>query len=209
MLRRRAAAAIAVTSLAVLLAAQAAGPAGAQSPPSASAAPLATAVPSAPPDPVLEDAFPDEIAGQPFEVTSGTGAAAFTGSSPEELQQLTDFLARFGRTIDDMSFAMGFALLPSPSDPTDFRGLSIVGFRVRDVAAADLRSELVTLYLDQAGMPYAQATETTIAGRSVVSIADPSSTDPNQAIVVLAAADMVFLVGGTPALVEEAIGKLP
>src|SRR5690606_38767011 len=112
--------------------------------------------------------------------------------------------AGFDRTVEDMSFAMGFSMIPNPSDPTDFRGLSIVAFRVRDVAGADLQTELVKLYLAQAGMPDAQAVETAIAGKPVVSIADPSSTDPTQSILVRAAEDMVFLVGGTPDLVEEA-----
>ena len=202
----RLAAIAAVAALATLAAPVA--PIAAQSP-AATIEPLASAAASAQPDPTLEAVMPDEIGGQPFEVTSGVGAAAFAGSSPEDQQQLTDFLAGFDRTVEDMSFAMGFSMIPSPSDPTDFRGLSIVAFRVRDVAGADLQTELVKLYLEQAGMPDAQAVETAIAGKPVVSIADPSSTDPTQSIFVRAAEDMVFLVGGTPDLVEEAIAKLP
>ncbi len=96
MLHQRAAV-LAATLVAVL----AAMPTGAQSPPPVAATPpVASTAPSAPPDPVLEAAFPTEIGGQPFAVSRSEQLLAARVTSLEPSKQLLFARMQLGHAAD-------------------------------------------------------------------------------------------------------------
>ena len=190
----------------------AAAPTDSQPPASSDSAPsadpkdaAATPATSFIPDQPLEDAFPDEIGGLPVQVQSATGEGIFAflpGSDPEEVAQ---FLGGMGATIDDLSAANAFHLVPGDS-VTDITGVSILALRVQEVDGTRLRDAFADLVAAEA--PGATVQEGTIAGKDVLLIADPEAA-ADQVIHLYAIGDVVFMVGGTPELVVETFTKLP
>jgi hypothetical protein len=168
-------------------------------------APPLTAPPSFDPDESLEDMFPDDIGGQPLEVESATGQGILTFMGGSDPVRVGAFLGEFGKTIDDASAAFALGFVPGET-ATDIRGVSILGLRVADVPADQLVTGFTGLVTAEA--PNSDVSEETIGGKQVTVIVDPDE-GADQAVNLYGVGDVVFIVGGTPDLVEEAIGKLP
>jgi hypothetical protein len=157
------------------------------------------------PDVSLEEMFPDDVAGQSLDVTSTTGEGIL-GLLPDlDPARIGAFMARYGKTIQDASAAFTFSFVPGAT-AGDIGVISIAGLRVAGVPADDLVTgftEIVT-----ADTPGAEVTQTTISGKEVTVVADPTES-PDQAVTLYGVSDVVFVVGGTPDHVEETLGKLP
>ena len=161
------------------------------------------------PDQPLEDVFPDTIGGQPVDVTSASGASAFQGADPENIEELEQFLAGFGKSVDDLSYAFAFVFLPNPSDPQNIEGVSIFAFRVKGVPGAQLVTPLVELSAESQEMTDPQVGSATIAGKQVTTLQE-AGAEADEIAYLYPVGDAVFQVVGTPmSLVEETFSKLP
>ncbi len=167
-------------------------------------APPITAPPSIVADLPLEDLFPDEIGGHPLDVESAAGPSVLTMFNATDPAEFDDLLSQVGATIDQMSAALAFNFFPGASDG-DFTGISILAFRLRGVPASATLPTLVALR--QQDEPDSEVSQQTIGGKSVTAVVDPEN--PDNAAFLYAVGDVVFMVGGTPGLVEEAFAKLP
>lgn len=157
------------------------------------------------PDQPLEDAFPDELGGQPVEVRSATGEGVFEflgGSDPAEVE---GFLSGLGASVEDLSAAFAFLLIPGDS-VADMTGASILALRVEGANGAQLRDYFAEQIREDA--PGSTIDESNLAGKDVLAIADPAE-DEDEIVYLYAVGDAVFIVGGTPELVEETLTKLP
>lgn len=161
--------------------------------------------PSFIPDQPLEDAFPDELGGQPLPVQSATGQGIFAFLPNSDPAEVTDFVGQFGATIDDVSAASTFLLIPGAT-ATDITGISMLALRVRGADGTELRDAFAELVLEDA--PGSSIQEGTVAGKDVLLISDPEN-DPDEVVHLYALGDVAFLIGGTQSLVEEALTKLP
>ncbi len=161
--------------------------------------------PSFIPDQPLEDAFPDELGGQPLPVQSATGQGIFAFLPNSDPAEVTDFVGQFGATIDDVSAASTFLLIPGAT-ATDITGISMLALRVRGADGTELRDAFAELVREDA--PGSSIQEGTVAGKDVLLISDPEN-DPDEVVHLYALGDVAFLIGGTQSLVEEALTKLP
>jgi hypothetical protein len=162
------------------------------------------------PDQALEDLFPDDLGGQPLQVQSASGPGVvqfFNGTDPA---RLNEFLASLDRTIDDMSAAIAFTLImPSSPDPEaspEVLGATIVAFRVQGADSMEVRARFADLVIADA--PGSTTEETTIAGKPVLAVT-AADAEEGESVYLYAVGDVVFMVGGSPTLVEEAFTKLP
>ena len=161
-------------------------------------------VPSFAPDADLEALFPATVGGHPLEVTSAKGqdvVAAFGGNNPEEIQ---NFVSGLGASMDQVSAAFSFGLFPGAS-AGDFTGISLIAIRIQGVPGASTLAGLTEVSKED--VEDAQVGSATIGGKQVTAITSPSKPDENA--YLYAVGDVVFLGGGTPALVEEAFAQLP
>ncbi len=161
--------------------------------------------PSFIPDQPLEAAFPDELGGQPLPVQSATGQGIFAFLPNSDPAKVTDFVGQFGATIDDVSAASTFLLIPGAT-ATDITGISMLALRVRGADGTELRDAFAELVREDA--PGSSIQEGTVAGKDVLLISDPEN-DPDEVVHLYALGDVAFLIGGTQSLVEEALTKLP
>ncbi len=161
--------------------------------------------PSFIPDQPLEDAFPDELGGQPLPVQSATGQGIFAFLPNSDPAEVTDFVGQFGATIDDVSAASTFLLIPGAT-AADITGISMLALRVRGADGTELRDAFAELVREDA--PGSSIQEGTVAGKDVLLISDPEN-DPDEVVHLYALGDVAFLIGGTQSLVEEALTKLP
>jgi hypothetical protein len=163
------------------------------------------------PDQPLEDMFPDDLGGQPVQVQSAQGAtitSLFQGSDAAEINEV---LAPFGKTVDDASAAFAIHLIPNPTDPTDIRGATLVALRVQGVPSQDLIARFAQLIAEQqaeAGESPAAIAPATISGKSVTRVT-PAGAPEDGHLNLYGIGDVMFMIGGTPALVEEAFAELP
>jgi hypothetical protein len=168
-------------------------------------APAATSAVSFDPDEALEEMFPDDIGGVPLEVSSATGEGVLTFMGDSDPERVGAFLGAFGKTIEDASAAFAFSFVPGET-ATDIGGITILGLRVSGVPADQLVDGFTGLVT--AETPDAEVSEATISGKSVTVVADPTES-PDDAVTLYGVGDVVFVVGGTPELVEEALAELP
>jgi hypothetical protein len=183
--------------------------------PGAATQPPGDGQPTAPislrPDLPLEDMFPDDIGGQPVQVQSAQGetiAGLFSGSSVEELNAI---FTPFGKSINDASAAFSFHLIQNASDPTDITGVTIAAVRVSGVPGSGLMQRFAQMIIEEqteAGESPAAMEPATVAGKSVTRVL-PADADPEDALYFYSVGEVMFMVGGTPALVEEVFTKLP
>ena len=158
------------------------------------------------PDQPLEDLFPDTVGGNTLNVQSAQGQSVqtlFGGMDPTRFNQ---FLTDIGASIDQISAASTFGLWPPPSEGGEATGLTAIALRVRDVPAATTIENLQTVVRDQVAED-APITPATVAGKQVVSISDPD--DPQDTLYLYGIGDVVLMIGGTPAHVEEFLSQLP
>jgi hypothetical protein len=156
------------------------------------------------PDTSLEDLFPDDLGGRPLEVRSASGASVAALFDPIEPADLNQFLGQMGATVDQMSLAFGFSLVPGAS-AGEFSGISIFALRVAGKPAGEIMTNLASVL--QEDMDDAALGTATISGKNVTTISEPD--DPEGAFNLYPSGDVVFMVGGTPSLVGEAFSKLP
>jgi hypothetical protein len=161
-------------------------------------------IPSVPPASELEALFPDEVGGNSLSLVSARGEdviGRFAGNQPDRFR---NFISDLGATIDQISAAISFNLW-SGASAGEFTGLTITAFRIEGVPATNTLAGLTTWL--QEDVDNAQVTTQTVAGKSVTAIVNPD--DAESSAYLYAAGDVVFVVGGTPALVEETFTKLP
>jgi hypothetical protein len=160
-------------------------------------------------DPELVDLFPDELLGQPVQVSSFTGpemvANSSGGDSQATMNQLIEGLASLGKSIDDLSF--GFASVAAPPG-----GALIAAVRVRGADAAVLEPlvrPLLSGFLGAFAAP--QETATQVAGKDVTMITDGPPSDTGAKAYIYPKNDVVWLVDilGTGLAIEDVIATLP
>lgn len=172
------------------------------SPPLPSVALPSFELPSFVPDQLLEDLFPDELGGQPLSVRSASGQTVVNLLNEDDPYKFNEFLGDIGASIDQVSVAIAFSIIPHPSGTTDPTGASILALRVQGASGAAMLERLAAAV--QEDVENVQIGSTTIGRKNVTSIEDPDSS-----AYLYAVGEVVFMVGGTPALVEEAFTKLP
>jgi hypothetical protein len=156
------------------------------------------------PDQGLADRFPDTIGGQPVNVTSAQGESVRGMFSGTDTAEFDDFLRRINASIDQLSAGQVFMLFPIASGSTELVGLSMLALQVRGAQAETTLANLATLIQQDA--PDSEISTTTIGGKGVTSVLDPA--DPESAAYLYASGDVVWMIGGTPSLVEEAFTKI-
>jgi len=157
------------------------------------------------PDQPLEDLFPSEVGGLTLEVESATGASVRDLFGDEgDTAELDAFLAEIGTSIENVSAAFTLAFGPGATE-TEFLGISMGAIRVRNVPSSNVLQAFAIATQREA--PGSQIGTATVGGKSVTSLSDPE--DAEATTYFYAVGDVVFFVGGTPALVEEAFTKLP
>jgi len=156
------------------------------------------------PDQPLEDLFPDTVGGNAVQVTSAQGASVMGLISQDDPVEFNAFLSSIGATVDQISAAFSFGIWPGPT-AGEFTGMTMTALRVRNVAAATVMQNMIGLV--QADIENAQVSQTTLAGKAVTAVTDPE--DAENSVYLYPVGDVVFLVGGTPAYVEEALAQLP
>jgi hypothetical protein len=144
--------------------------------------------------------FPDEIAGQPVDAVSMTGAEMLGLGDTEDpetqaaIQQINGALAPQGKSIQDLSVA--FATVFSGNAVS-----SVSAVRVRGADMVPVSEALLPLFLT--GLDDPQRTPAEIAGRNVTIITDgPNTPDaPRQYLYIKD--DVMWIVGaGEPDLTE-------
>ncbi len=158
------------------------------------------------PDLPLEALFPDDVGGQTLTVQSASGQSVrdlFPGDN-DDSAELDALLTRLGTTIDNVSAAFTFSFGPGATE-TEFQGISIFAMRVRNVPATNLVSTFVEVSQEEA--PGSEVGTATIGGKAVTTLTDPES--PDETAYFYPVGDVLFFMGGTPALVEEALAELP
>ncbi len=177
------------------------------SPTPAPSEPPITPEPSFAGDADLESRFPAEIAGQPVEPDSRTGAELFATTDPDDadgllrLQELIDFLAANGHTIEDVSLAFAFV----PTD--DGIGASITAFRVAGADAAALLEGLIPIitvdYLDP------QRETVSVGGRDLVRISDGAYDPTGIYEILVPSGDTVWAVSAAAPVLTEIVAAFP
>ena len=156
------------------------------------------------PDQALEDLFPDTVGGNVIQVESAQGQGVISLLNEDDPTEFNQFLSSIGATMDQVSAAFSFHLWPGAT-AGEFTGLTMSAIRVRDVPAANTVNGIVSMV--QRDVDNAQVAPSTISGKSVTAITNPE--DAEESVYVYPVGDVTFLVGGTPALVEEAFTQLP
>ena len=151
-------------------------------------------------DPELAGRFPDTVGGQPLEVQSlsGDAFAAFGGTDPT----FEAFLESVGAELSDVSVAFGAVSIPD--DPT--APLSVGAFRVLG-ASEDLLQEQFIGALDETA-PVGGFETATVAGKDVLTAADPTGTTENQ-VFIYTQDDTLYFLTGTEEQVAEILEVLP
>ena len=163
------------------------------------------------PDQPLEDMFPDDLGGQAVSVQSAQGATITSLFEGSEASEINAILAPFGKTVDDASAAFSFHFIQNATDPTNISGATIIALRVQGVPSSDLVARFAQLVAEEqaaAGESPAAIAPATIAGKSVTRVT-PAGADAEGAINLYGVGDVMFVVGGTTAIVEEAFAELP
>jgi hypothetical protein len=156
------------------------------------------------PDQPLEDLFPDELGGRPLEVQSATGQGVLTLFGETEPEEMNEFLSDVGASIDQMSAAFTFSFGPGAT-ADEFEGVTIFAFRVRGVPANDLMARFAEMIREDA--EEAEVGTTQISGKTVTFVSQSDDEEDNAYLYPVG--DVVFFLGGTRSLVEEAFSKLP
>lgn len=148
--------------------------------------------------------FPADIAGVPIEVTSAKGAEVlhFIGVG-ESRPELEAFLATLGRSLEDVSVAVGRATVGQTPDR-----VSIAAFRVTGADPALLLAEIVRL--SGQGMTTPTTEAAVISGKGVTRLFDQALGDAARSRFIYQVTDTVFTVAATTdPLLGEVISKLP
>jgi hypothetical protein len=155
------------------------------------------------PDQPLEDLFPDTVGGNTLSIESAQGESvrSLLGDDPTAFNE---FLTSLGTSIDQVSAAFSFNLWPGATQG-ELTGLTISAVRVRNIPAATVAQNLVGLV--QEDVDNAQVSQSTVAGKPVTAITNPENAE--ESVYLYPVGDVTFIVGGTPAHVEEAFSKLP
>lgn len=156
------------------------------------------------PDQALEDLFPDTIGGNPIEPQSAQGQSVLALLNEDDPTAFNEFLSSINTTIDQVSAAFSFNIWPGAT-ATDFTGLTMTAFRVRNVPAANVVTGIVEMVRED--VDNATVAPATVSGKAVTAITNPE--DAEETVYVYATGDVVFIVGGTPAHVEETFSQLP
>lgn len=156
------------------------------------------------PDASLESMYPDTIGGNAIEPTSATGEGVFALFGNTDPTEFNTFLAGIGANISQVSAAMSFNLWPGPTEG-DFTGITIIAMRVQGVSSATTLAGFANLVKED--VPNATIGTQSISGKSVTAITNPENGEDNA--YLYGVGDVVFMVGGTQAHVEEAFSKLP
>jgi hypothetical protein len=196
---------LAIGSALLALAAACSGTPGTQTVPPITV-PTAPSLPSAVPDQNLEALFPDDIAGNPLQITSATGEGVLTQFAQDNPDEFRNFVEGLGANMDQVSVAFSFNIWPVPSVESEFTGLTMAAMRIAGLPAATTLPAFVEFVKEDVGEG-AEVSQQTVAGKTVTAVVDPE--DAENAAFLYPVGDVVFLVGGTPNHVEEAFAKLP
>lgn len=157
------------------------------------------------PDLPLEELFPDEIGGRPVQPQSASGQSVMTLFSNTDPSKMDDFLNSIGASLDQMSAALAISMGPAATGD-DFNGITMLAFRVRDVPGETTLDRFAETIRDEEDGA-AEVGTATVGGKNVTTVT--TDDDDDLASYLYAVGDVVFIVGGTPELVEEAFTKLP
>ncbi len=152
-------------------------------------------------DPELAGRFPDMVDGQPLQVQSisGDAFAAMGGTDPT----FEAFLESVGAELSDVSVAFGG--VSNPADPTAI--LSVGAFRVLGASEGLLQEQFIGA-LDEGGSSPAEFEAATVAGKDVLTAADPTGTTENQ-VFIYTQDDTLYFLTGTEEQVAEILEALP
>ncbi len=156
--------------------------------------------------PALEALFPDTIGGNTLEVKSAQGEQVITDFASGNPDGFRSFISGLGANMDQVSAAISFNIWPVPSAESDFTGLTLVALRIAGVPAATSLPAFIEFTKESVGDD-AAVSQQTVAGKNVTAVVD--AEDAENTAFLYPSGDVVFLVGGTPNHVEEAISKLP
>ena len=147
-------------------------------------------------DPELEALLPTSLGGVALIVESQAGPALSTNSAPFDA-----FLAGLGKTRADFTLASAYA-------PGGGLKAEVGAWRVKDADTALLLPSFEDVMQASSATPLTIADET-IAGRAVTRIGDPGQLTRGPLYVVVRGEVLLFVQTPEPALVEEAMTKLP
>jgi hypothetical protein len=156
------------------------------------------------PDTDLESLFPDTIGGNTLSITSAAGRDVIPAFAKDDPAAFEAIITGLGTTIDQVSAAISFNIWPGPTEG-DFTGLTMTALQVRGVAATNTLAALANLVKED--VENAEITTETRGGKGVTAVNNPE--DPDESVYLYPWNDVVFLVGGTPQFVDEALSKLP
>lgn len=156
------------------------------------------------PDLPLEELFPDEVGGLDLTVQSASGESVRSLFPSDDDTEIDDLVSRLGTTLDNLSAAYTFSFGPGATED-EFVGISIFAMRVRNVPAQNLIQTFVELTQEES--PGSDVGTATISGKTVTSLTDPEA--PEDVAYFYPVGDVMFFLGGTAALVEEAFAELP
>jgi len=157
----------------------------------AGASPSAPSVPIAPADPDLEARLPHTVGGQPLAIESHMGAAIFTGVDQTALQPLVDGLAAQGKTMADLSIAVGH---------NEDYSVAITAVRVPGADAGALIASILQMAPAEEQIVQTQAT---IAGKAMTTVTD--STGAQQFYAV---GDTLWIIRAVEPALSEIIAGL-
>jgi hypothetical protein len=161
------------------------------------AEPTQRPLPSFRTDAELTAKFPKTIGGQPVNVQSFFFAdmMAMGGTDPEDVQQINDALAPFGKSINDLTIA--FANVGT--DPqTNITAVRVIGGDARAILTALLPTLIAEL-------DNPQTTAGQIAGRDVTIVTEASG----DVTVYYASGDTIWSIQAAEPALSEVIGQLP
>lgn len=134
--------------------------------------------------------------------SSAGGLAGLPLFGDSEADRLDQLLQDIGATREQVGVATG--TLVSEAGVRE-EGLAMVALRVRGVAAASTMARLAQLI--GADVPNTAIGPQELGGKAVTAITN--TQDIAEAVFLYPTGDAVFLVSGTPDLVEEALAQLP
>lgn len=150
------------------------------------------------PDTALEALFPTEIAGQPLEIDSYSGAEAFS-DVPEAF---LDALATQGKSLDDVSVAQAYSF---DADTSDL--LMIIALQVDGADMSAMADAFLSVLND--GEAPAEQTVTQIGGKDVTMVRPTADSTDDELQYAYPSGDVLWVVSATEPALSEVFSKLP
>jgi hypothetical protein len=153
-------------------------------------------MPSFTPDAELEALFPAQLGGEDLEIQSLSGRdLEALGSDPEQVARVEETLAGYGRSLDDVSLAFGFA-----------PGAQLSAIRIRGVDAREILDSFLPLLLTEADDPVQEPME--IAGKPVIKVTE-GEDEFTATQYIHASGEVIWQITAEEPVLSEAVGALP